>query len=150
MEFQNTAIESELEKYGVYASNTKGVSMEPLFRTNRDMVVISRPTGELRKYDVALYRSPGGKYVLHRVVGVKDDLYLIRGDNTYTLERVPKQAVIGVLTEFNRKGRARKCTDLSYRIYSVVWTSIYPLRGFLRYIRYVLRAICRKLFKKRH
>ena len=147
MEFQNTAIESELEKYGVYASNTKGVSMEPLFRTNRDMVVISRPVGELRKYDVALYRSPAGKYILHRIVGVKDDVYLIRGDNTYTLERVPKQAVIGVLTEFNRKGRAGKCTDISYRIYSVVWTSIYPIRRFIRYIRHILGAIYRRLFK---
>ena len=146
--FENMAIEAELDKYGVYASNTKGVSMEPLFRTNRDMVIVKKPEGVLKKYDVALYRNPVGKYVLHRVVGVKDNLYLIRGDNTYSLERVPKDMVIGVLVEFNRKGKPCKCTDTSYRIYSVVWTFIYPIRYFFKRIRWFCGGVYRRLFRR--
>ena len=91
-----TSIEKELEEFGFYASNTLGVSMRPLFKTHRDMVIIKRPEEELKKYDVALYVCRG-KYILHRVIAVLDDVYIIRGDNTYRKERVPKQSVIGVL-----------------------------------------------------
>lgn len=124
---ESASIEEELEKHGVYASTTKGVSMEPLFRTHRDMVIIEKPQGELRRYDVALYRS-GGRYVLHRVIRVRDGYYLIRGDNTYRDERIPKDAILGVLTGFNRKGKRGTVKDRSFRCYSVIWTNIYPLR----------------------
>jgi hypothetical protein len=70
--------------------------MRPLLHENRDLVVILKKDGRLRRYDVALYRR-GTTYVLHRVVGVRDEGYLIRGDNTYALERVPEDAVLGVL-----------------------------------------------------
>ena len=86
------------------AYTTKGRSMEPLFHQGRDIVIISPPNGRLKPMDVALYRR-GKAYVLHRVIEVTEDGYLIRGDNTYALERVPEEAVIGVLTGFKRKGK---------------------------------------------
>lgn len=128
MEFASSTIEAELEKHGMYASNTRGVSMEPLFRTRRDMVIIEKPKEELKKYDVALYRDCRGKYILHRVIKVKSDEYVIRGDNTYRKEHISKGRIIGVLTAFNRKGKRHSVTDRSYRIYSRVWNFIYPVR----------------------
>ena len=105
LQLQGTAVESELKKNGVYASVTSGVSMRPLFKTNRDMVILKRPEAEPRKYDVVLYKVASGRYVLHRIIKVTPDKFIIRGDNTFTLEYVPKDAVLGVLTEFNRKGK---------------------------------------------
>ena len=49
LQLQGTAVESELKKNGVYASVTSGVSMRPLFKTNRDMVILKRPEAEPRK-----------------------------------------------------------------------------------------------------
>ena len=69
-----------------------------------NLVAIQPPSSRLNKYDVALYRRDQS-YVLHRVIRVADGHYLIRGDNTYSLETVPDEAVIGVLTSFKRKGR---------------------------------------------
>ena len=66
-------IENELQKNGVFASNTLGCSMQPLFKTHRDMVIIKRAEGALKKYDVVLYRDMKGRYVLHRIIGVKED-----------------------------------------------------------------------------
>ena len=117
-----------LDKYGVYGTTTKGTSMQPLFRTHRDMIILARPTAELKKYDVVLYNAPYGKNIMHRIIKVLPDKYLIRGDNTFTDEYIPKEDVIAVMVSFNRKGKRRDVTSLSYRVYSVIWTAIYPIR----------------------
>lgn len=141
-------IESELEKHGFYASNTFGTSMWPLFKTHRDMIVVKRPDSELKKYDVALYQLKSGKYILHRVIGVKDDIYLIRGDNTYSVERVPKSAVIGVLVKYNRKGKSHTTDERFFKIYSRIWHFLYPVRFAVKKTRLLLGRIYRKIFKK--
>lgn len=141
-------IESELAKHGVFASNTSGVSMQPLFKTHRDMVIIKKPDGELRKYDVALYRDSRSRYVLHRVIGVRDDEYIIRGDNTFVKEHVPKNAVIGVLIAFNRNGKRHSTDELLYKLYSRFWHFIYPLRHAKMATRRALARLYRKIFKK--
>ena len=143
-------IEQELDKHGVYASITSGTSMRPLFKTHRDMVIIEKPKGELKKYDVALYHSKtGNDYVLHRVIAVREEDYVIRGDNTFVKEYVPKKAIVGVLTVFNRKGKRHSTEDLGYRIYSVIWNFIYPLRFVFRCFRTVLAKVYRKIFRKK-
>jgi len=148
----STLVEEELKRSGAFASTTSGVSMEPLFRTHRDVVIIARPEGELKKYDVALYRTRAGKYVLHRVVKVKADEYLIRGDNTYAIEHVAKERVIGVLVEFNRKGKKYSCADRFYIIYSRVWNFIYPIRFIVHHIgRFFSRGFgfIKRLFRRK-
>ena len=92
-------IEELLKRDGKLIYKTRGVSMEPMLRQNRDLVVLKTPTARLKPYDVALYKR-GTALVLHRVLQVKEDHYLIRGDNTYSMERVPDDAVLGVLTSF--------------------------------------------------
>ena len=123
---------------------TRGLSMEPMLRQNRDLVIIRVPDSRLKKYDVALYKR-GKNYVLHRVIKVKPDHYLIRGDNTYTLEAVPDAAVIGVLTGFQRKDKQHDVAEWGYRCYAHVWQAIYPLR--ILYIRSRQQAarVARKL-----
>ncbi|MBQ6052853.1 MAG: hypothetical protein IJL30_06150 [Clostridia bacterium] len=77
---------------------------------------------------------------------IKDrgNYYLIRGDNTYTLEKVPASAVIGVLTDFRRKGKEYCVSDKPYRLYARIWTAIYPLRRGYD----LFRGLCVKLAKK--
>ena len=138
-------IEDELSEHGNYATNTVGVSMRPLFKTHRDSVVLSSLDREIKKYDVVLYRTPDGKYILHRVIGVREDIFVIRGDNTFVKEHVPKAFVIAYATAFTRKGKKHKTTDLSYRIYSRIWHFIYPVRHLLFKLRGLLSKIKRKI-----
>ncbi len=133
-----------LARDGYLVYKTRGVSMEPMLHENRDLVILQAPSSRLQKYDVALYRR-GGVYVLHRVIRVKSDHYLIRGDNTYLLETVPDSAVIGVLTGFQRKGRSYQVTDGAYRIYVRIWCAIYPLRFFAVRCRRIAASAARKL-----
>ena len=138
------SIEDELKKYGNYATNTVGVSMKPLFRTHRDTVVLSVVDREIKKYDIVLYKLPDGRYILHRVIGIRDGEFIIRGDNTFTREHIPGEWILAYVTSFTRKGKKSKTTDLSYRIYSRVWHYIYPVR----YIFFRLRGLLSKIKHK--
>ena len=119
--------EEILERDGRLVYKTKGISMEPMLRQNRDLVFLQKPSSRLKKNDVALYKR-GSQYVLHRVIGVGFDHYLIRGDNTFFVESVPDQNVIGVLTGFVRKSKKYSVTDRSYCCYVRFWDVIYPFR----------------------
>ncbi len=139
-----TRFEDLLQKEGKLVYKTKGTSMEPMLRQNRDLVIIEVPSARLQKYDVALY-TRGDQYVLHRVIDVKDDHYRIRGDNTYAIEQVPFDAVIGVLKSFNRKGKLHTVTERGYRFYVRFWNAIYPLRAAWKRIRRLLILAAKKL-----
>jgi hypothetical protein len=143
-------IEKQLRDMGVYVSTTVGVSMKPMLRNRRDRVII-RPVSDqpLARFDVPLYRSPKGDYVLHRIIAIKDGHYVIRGDNTYALEHVPTDAVIGVLTEFYRGKRHVLVTQRSYRLYARLWNALYPARFVLHGVRLCLGRVKRKLFPKK-
>ena len=127
---RTTTFEELLQREGKLVYKTKGSSMRPMLHENRDLVVILRKDGRLKPLDVALYRR-GPQYVLHRVIKLTDTGYLIRGDNTYALENVPEDAVIGVLAGFNRKGTYREVNDAAYQRYVRLWNATYPLRAAL-------------------
>ena len=95
---ENKRIEDVISEKGVYVSAVSGYSMSPMLKDREDTVAVSAFDGDLKKYDVALYRV-GDKYILHRVIRVLEDEYIICGDNCVVLERVPKSAVIGKLCE---------------------------------------------------
>ena len=141
-------IEDVLEKDGVYPTVTSGTSMRPLFKTHRDMLILERVSGTLKKYDVALYRI-GDKYILHRVIGVDKEkkVYIIRGDNTFTKEYVRFDSVLARLTVFKRNGKHHTVNDRSYIVYSVLWNFIYPIRYLINLGVRAVRKIYRIIFR---
>jgi hypothetical protein len=123
-----------------------------MLKNRRDRVILrSLNKGEvLKKGDVPLYLRPtGGKYILHRILRVRDGYYIIRGDNTFLLEKVPFDWVKGVMTEFYRKGKHVSAKQKGYRFYAAVWQGIYPVRYVFFLIRRILSKIKHKLFKKK-
>ena len=144
-----STVERELSEFGVYATNTVGHSMEPFLSHHRDVVVIKRPERELRKYDVVLYPGEGDTYVLHRIIALKDGHCVIRGDNTYRKEYVPKEKILGVLVSFTRKGKRGEVTDLGYKLYSRLRCASYPLRALWRRLRLALGRMYRAVKPKK-
>ena len=116
MNVEIITIETVLRENGKYVGPTVGVSMLPMLKNRRDTIVVLPKKERLKPLDVALYKR-GDAYILHRVLEVKEDGYLIRGDNCYVDENVPEHAVIGVLSEFFRKGKHYYCTDEKYLKY---------------------------------
>ena len=145
---ETTTFETLLATEGRVVYKTRGVSMEPMLRQDRDLVVIEVPKGRLKRYDVAFYRR-GKSYVLHRVIRVTEDGYRIRGDNTYSIEIVPESNVIGVLTGFCRKGKEYTTTDRTYRLYVRLWCAVYPVRALWVRVRRLGGKVLRKLGLRR-
>ncbi len=109
---------------------TVGVSMRPLL-TERETHVMITPTDAPKKNDITLFMRPDGSYVLHRCMKVMNGYCLIRGDNTYSYERVEYSDILGVATHIYRRG---KLIDVeksrAYRAYVAFWNAIYPIRAF--------------------
>lgn len=130
-------IELALKENEEIAVCTSGVSMYPMLRHRKDMAVIKSVNYELKKNDVALYRAKSGKLILHRIIKVTPEVYVIRGDNLYSKEYVKKQDVFGCLKGFNRNGKYIDCEkSRGYKAYIMYVNLSFPLRylvlGILR------------------
>lgn len=137
-------IEDVLLTKGQYVGPTAGVSMLPMLKNRRDTIVVSKKTERLKPLEVALYKR-GEQYILHRVLEVTDTGYIIRGDNCYSDEIVPEEAVIGVLTEFFRKNKHVICeSDKKYHRYVKNRLKTYKSRRFF----VQAQAKCKRFIKK--
>lgn len=92
-------IEDKLKKEDFIISDIKGNSMSPFLKEKRDRVVITKLVKEPQLYDVVLYKN-NNKYILHRIIGISDDKYLIRGDNCISIEYIDKNRIIGILNAY--------------------------------------------------
>lgn len=112
-------IEKAIAENGEIICCSTGVSMYPMLRSRRDMVVISKLDRKLKKYDVPLYRVPSGKLFLHRIIKITDKGYVIRGDNRFNNEyNITDDMIIGVLKAFYREGKFYDCaTHKGYKLY---------------------------------
>ena len=129
---RKSTFEEILTRDGRLVYTSVGDSMWPLIRQGRDLLVIERPKGRLKKYDVPLYKRESGQYVLHRVLRVRENDYVICGDNRWHRETgITDENIIGVLTAVIRDGKELPVTDLRYRLYAHLWCDLFPLRALI-------------------
>lgn len=122
--------EEYLERQGSLTYTNVGTSMLPLLRQGRDLFTVQKKgTERCRRGDVVLFRRPPDKYILHRIIEVRPDDYVMMGDNCIGKEiGVRDEDIIGVLTGFVRNGKEYSIKDQGYRVYSALWLLIMPLR----------------------
>ena len=102
-----------MEKNGVVTFVPKGNSMLPFIKNHKNTVIAVKKTERLKPLDVALY-SVGDKYVLHRVLAVKDGYYIICGDNRPEYEKVKEEDVFGVMTGYYKGKKYVDRNDPAY------------------------------------
>lgn len=137
-----TTYEEELNRNGSFTYTNIGVSMLPLLKQGRDLFTIEKKSGRCKRYDVVLYKRQPQSYVLHRVVEVRENDYVILGDNCLNKEYgIKDEDIVGVMTSFVRKGREYSVHNKGYRIYSGVWYFLYPVRRILMKLKIFLRKI---------
>ena len=127
-----TRFEDIIDRDGRLIYTNVGDSMMPLIRQDRDLLIIEKPDGRLKKYDVPLYKRDNGQYVLHRILKVREDDYVICGDNRYVKEYgINDRHIIGVLKAVVRDGREIPVTDRKYRFYVHLWCDLFPIRALI-------------------
>lgn len=149
---EKVKFEDYLDRYGTLTYTCKGISMLPMLRQRRDILVIKKKGPErLKKYDVALYIRPPHDYVLHRVVEVRDDDYIILGDNCLNKEYgIRDEDIIGVLTSFVRDGKTIQMDSKKQVLYAKVWYFLYPARRFWKINFTRFKRLVKKILKALH
>ena len=110
-------IRQALEKYKKIVQPIKGISMLPMLDEDRDAVELVEVKGPLKKYDLPLFQRRNGEMVLHRIIAVKKDHYLICGDNSPAVEKVPMERIVAVASGFYKNGKYVSCQDEAYLAY---------------------------------
>ena len=139
-------IEDYLKKNGTLTYTFRGTSMYPLLKQGRDLfTVVSKTSKRCRKYDVILYRRSEHQYILHRVIEVCSNDYIIQGDNCIAKEYgVRDEDIIGVMTSFQHKGKTYNVSDKRYLLYVYLWTAIHPFITLTRRFRNRVVKIIRR------
>lgn len=109
------------------------MSMYPLLKNHRDSVYIE-PTENLKKYDVVLFRRKSGQLVLHRIIGIEKNRFIVCGDNEFFKETIQREQIAGKMTEFCRNNKNGKTDSLKFKIYSRCWCSSFFIKKILLYI----------------
>ena len=145
-----TKYEDEIREKGIIIHTNKGVSMMPLLREDRDVMIIERVTGRLKKYDVPLYKRPNGQYVLHRILKVRENDYVICGDHCINKEYgITDDNIIGVLTGVIRDGKHISVKDRGYLFYTHLWCDFFYIRIAILYVKFGAAKVLRSIFGRR-
>ena len=141
-------LDSVINSGGEFKIISKGTSMLPMLRDGVDTVVIVKKPEKLKKGDTVLYVRNSGEYVLHRIIKVKKDGFVMRGDNHFISEYpIFENQIIGFLTAYIRDGKRTEHTDFKYRIYSFYVVHFMPFRFVAKRSLRLLKRVLRKLFK---
>lgn len=138
--------EEEISESGRLVYTNVGTSMMPLLRQNRDLMIIRKPDGRCQRYDVPLYKRNDGKYVLHRILKVNNDSYVLCGDNCRRREYgITDRQIIGVLSAVVRDGRTIPVSDWRYRVYAHIWCDFFYIRVIILWLKEMYGRLKRKL-----
>ena len=140
------SFEEYLAKFGSLTYRNKGVSMMPLLKEGRDLfTLVPKGADRCKKYDVVLYKNRKEQYVLHRIVKVRPEDYVILGDNTYSREYRKDSDILAVMASFVHNGMEHSVDEAGYRVYSVmrVWT--FPVRFLFIKLRRLGGRVLRRL-----
>lgn len=119
-----------------------GYSMLPLLGFGRDTIVVRRiGTDEVIDGRIAMFRARDGRIIVHRVIGIEDDVVVLRGDgNVVQCERCRRSDVIGVVESVIRESqREVSCQSRWWRIRERMWLALPML--LRRYALGVIRRV---------
>ena len=145
-----TSYERELERTGRITITIKGVSMRPLFQADSDAILLKKCDAEsLKNLDIVLFKRPGmdgEQYVLHRIVGRRQDgNYIIAGDNCTGADIVPPQAILGIVVSAQRGNNPIPLQGIRYAAYEKLWCAPYRMRFIVLRVKNKLRAAAGKI-----
>lgn len=148
MEHMISNFEDVIEKQGKLIFTNVGDSMMPLLRERKDLLIIEKITGRLKKYDIPLYKRDSGQYVLHRILKVRKRDYVLCGDNRWQKEYgITDRHIIGILTGIVRDGKEISMNDWRYRFYVHIWCDFFWIRAMCLRLIFLFRR-CKRSLKR--
>ena len=121
------SIREILDTCGQYTGLTVGTSMNPLIHHQKDNIIVVKNKERLKKYDVPVYQDKNGKYIMHRIVEVHPDHYIIIGDNLMAKEYVTDDMIVASQWAFTKTASTTliaKTTSCTSFIHGCGWLCI--------------------------
>lgn len=131
-------IQIMLSKHLPFKFKVKGYSMTPFIRDG-DVVTLTHLNGSRLSLGtaVAFIHPQNQRLVIHRIVGINDGSYLIKGDNVSCADGfISRGNILGFINRIERKGRR-------------VYLGLGPERPLIAFLSYRLGLISRLLFVHR-
>lgn len=124
----------------------RGRSMRPFLEDRRDRAKLKLAQNP-QVGEAVLAEISEGHYVLHRIIDINGQEVTLRGDGNIGVEHCRLEDVKAQVVGFYRKGRTKmdRTDGIKWRIYSWVWTRLYPIR---RYLLFALHPHIPHRFKK--
>ena len=145
MEIKNTLdldYKAKLNENKILAFVPRGNSMWPTLKNKGQSVVVKAKEERLKRFDVALYVRGQNTFVLHRVLEVLKDGYLICGDSQFNLEKVTEDQIFGVMIGFYRGKKYIDCNDVKYKRQVENWYKKKTLRKIrIKFFFFRIRVI---------
>ncbi len=115
--------------------NVVGSSMRP-FICNGDQVVLSPYQSNDLKIGRIVLAEYNGKFVLHRIIKIKDGKFFLAGDgNTHQIEIVSLSDIKAILTQAMRHNRDLDSNTKIKMSLSLLWYYLRPLRKIWRKLK---------------
>ena len=150
-------LEEELKNNNYVIWKCNGVSMLPFIKAESDILILETIKSEPKPYDVLMYirNLPDTfegkhiqKYVLHRLLYKDGSTYVILGDNCITLEHIPEDKVVAIMTGIIRNGRKIDIDTLWYKLYMQLWVKPWKFRINVIKTKLKVKGILKKIKKK--
>ena len=109
----------------------KGVSMLPFIRGGRDSVLLRKADG-LKVGDIGLAEISEGRYVLHRIEKIEDEVIVLMGDgNLVGRERCRKEDVMAIAVKIIKENKEIDCQSPRHMRMAEIWKRLLPVRRYL-------------------
>ncbi len=108
----------------------QGTSMGPFLKHDLTNVTMSQFT-KLSKGDIILFRY-NKEFKLHRIIKIKDEQIVARGDNSYQKELINLSDVIGVVVSYETNQKVIYPKSFNVSILLFLWRFIKPFKMLLR------------------
>ncbi len=132
----NITIKEELKKRKQLLIVPVGISMQPLFINSVTPVVVEWLNEKPKKNDIVLYSKPNNQIVLHRVISLRKEGVITRGDGMVGKGMfIPYKNIFGKCTAFYKGERLINVNNFWYKSFVCFWKLIYPFRCLIKLIK---------------
>lgn len=116
MELVASLIEEAFRDNKTFEFPIKGTSMNPFLHTG-DLVELKK-SDTFKKNDIILYKRNDGTFILHRIVKVKDDYFILLGDHQVKKEfPIYYNQIIGKVISYKKNNKQKYLKGIKYKIY---------------------------------
>ena len=135
---QSNKFEDVLNSDGELFFTNVGYSMYPLIKQREDILHI-KVSDIYKKGDIVLYKSDINHYVLHRILKIKKDKYILAGDYNYFLDKpISREQILGKLISIKKKDGTIIDLSKNKKMRKFFYTNFFHIKAFNQKVLKVL------------